>query len=90
MRIKQLLGEASEWLRDHGYTESTTRISYVRFWNGFAKSIGKDIEYSETMSDDYVARKYCRAIMSANPSILPLKEYRIYRAFYALKEFNWV
>ena len=88
MRIKQLLEEATEWLRNHGYTESTTRINYVRFWNGFAKSIGMDVEYSETMPNDYIAREYGRDIMSENPSALPTKEYRIYRAFRALNEFH--
>ena len=88
MKIKKLLEEATEWLRNHGYTESTTRISYVRYWTGFVNSIGKDIEFSESMSDDYVARKYGQDIMGENPSILPPKEYRIYRAFLALKEYH--
>jgi len=88
MKIKQLLEEASSWLRDHDYTQSTTYISYVRFWNGFAKSIGEDIDYTEAMADEYVVKKYSRNIMKENPSVLPPNEYRVYRAFHALKEFN--
>ena len=88
MKINQLLEEASGWLTEHGYTKSTTYISYVRFWNGFYKSTGKGIEYSENMSRDYVSQKYGRDIMSENPSILPPKEYRIFRAFRALNEFH--
>lgn len=87
MKIKQLLEEASGWLKEQQYTKSTIYISYVRLWNGFAKSAGADIEYSETISGEYVTKKYGRNIMSEDPSVLPLKEYRVYRAFQALKEF---
>jgi hypothetical protein len=86
--IEQLLKEASGWLKDHGYTKSTTYISYVRFWNGFAKSTGKDFHYSKAIADNYVTKKYSRDIMGENPSILPPKEYRVYRAFQALHEFH--
>jgi integrase len=88
MKIKQLLEEASTWLRDHDYTKSTIYVNYVRLWNGFAKSTDKDTEYYETMSDNYIIKKYGRDIMSEDPSVLPLKEYRVYRAFHALEEFH--
>jgi integrase len=88
VKIKQLLEEASGWLKEHQYTKSTTYVNYVRLWNGFAKTIGGDIEFSGAMSDDYVIKKYGWSIMNEDPSILPLKEYRVYRAFHALEEFH--
>ena len=88
MTIEQLLEEAFGWLKDHGYTQSTTYISYVRFWNGFVKSTSKDFQYSKTIADNYVSEKYGWDIMNENPSILPPKEYRVYRAFQALHEFH--
>ena len=88
MKIEQLLEEASGWLIDHGYTKSTSYINYVRFWNGLSKSIDKNTDFSEAISASYVTTKYACNIMGENPSILPPKEYRIYRAFKALEEFN--
>ena len=88
MKIKQLLEEASNWLKDHGYTESTRYVNYVRFWNGLVKSIGKNTEFSEDILASYVTNKYGRNIMEENPSILPPKEYRVHRAFKTLEEFH--
>lgn len=88
MKIKQLLAEASGWLEDHGYTDSTKYINYVRFWNGLVKSTDKNTNFSEDISASYVTNKYGRDITGENPSILPPKEYRIYRAFRALEEFH--
>jgi integrase len=88
MRINQLSKEASDWLKDHGYTESTNYIRYVRVWNGLVKSTDKNTDFLEDISASYVTNKYGRNIMVENPSLLPPKEYRIYRAFKALEEFH--
>ena len=88
MKIKQLLEEASNWLIDHGYTESTRYVNYVRFWNGLVKSIDKNTEFSEDILASYVTNKYGRDIMKENPSILPPKEYHVHRAFKTLEEFH--
>jgi integrase len=88
MKIKQLLEEASGWLEDHRYTESTIRIGYMRFWNDFAKSISNDIDFTENILDGYIIRKHGWNIMGEDPSVLPVKEYRVFRAFRALKEFH--
>jgi len=87
MKIKQLVEEAAILLKSQGYTKSTVYISYVRFWNGLARSTDEDIEFSESVVTNYVISKYGQDIMSENPSSLPPKEYRIYRAFKSLQEF---
>jgi len=43
MRIKQLLEEAYNWLEDHQYTKTTIYHNYVRHWNEFSKSTGKEV-----------------------------------------------
>lgn len=90
MEIKQLSKKAAIWLKDHGYTESTSYVNYVRFWNGLVKSTDKNTEFSKFISATYVTNKYGRGIMEENPSLLPPKEYRVYRAFQALETFHSV
>ena len=87
MTIKQLREEATGWLIERGYTESTIYVNYVRFWNGFEKSMDKSTVYLKEAADDYVTQKYGWDIMKENPSLLPLNESRIYRAFRALYDF---
>lgn len=88
MKINQLLEEAHRWLIDHGYTKSTCYVNYVRFWNGLSKSTDTNTDFSEAISASYVTTKYACNILKENPSTLPPKEYRIYRAFKALEEFH--
>jgi len=90
MEIKQLSEKAAVWLKDHGYTESTSYVNYVRFWNGLVKSKNKNTGFLESITANYVTNKYGRVIMEENPALLPPKEYRVYRAFKALEEFHSV
>ena len=87
MTIKQLREEATGWLQENGYTKSTIYVNYVRLWNGFEKAMDKGAVYAGAAADSYVTQRYGRDIMRENPSLLPLKENRIYRAFRALDDF---
>ena len=88
MKVKQLTEKAINWLENNQYTKSTIYINYVRFWNGLIKSISKDIDFSKKVSTNYIIGKYGGDILDKPPQTLPLKEYRVYRAFKALEEFN--
>ncbi len=50
MEIKQLSEKAAIWLKDHGYTESTSYVNYVRFWNGLVKSTDKKTDFLESIT----------------------------------------
>jgi len=88
MKVKELSEEAANWLAKNQYTKSTIYIGYVRFWNGFVKSIAKDTDFSKKTLTDYIISKYGRDILIETPQTLPLKEYRVYRAFKSLEDFH--
>lgn len=87
MVIEQLSTDAEKWLQNNGYTESTIYCNYVRFWNGFKKSLGLDTEYSLTGLDSYITSKFGRNLLIEKATKLILREYRAYHAFRALDEF---
>ena len=88
MKVKQLSEEAANWLAKNQYTKSTIYINYVRFWNGLVKSSAKDADFTKRVIADYIIGKYGRDILNGSPQTLPVKEYRVYRAFKALEEFH--
>jgi len=88
MKAKELSEKAANWLANNQYTKSTIYIGYVRFWNGFVKSIAKDTDFSKKTLTDYIIGKYGRDLLIETPQTLPLKEYRVYRAFKSLEDFH--
>lgn len=89
MLISQLINSATHWLDKNGYTDSTKRINYVRFWKDFARSNPNDFDFSESILTDYLIQRYGWNILNDNFSTLDPKEYRIYRAFSSLIKFSF-
>lgn len=84
MNITELTDSACRCLKDQSFTDSTIYINYRRYWNGFLKSTDADAEFDFRIVIDYLIRKYSRNLLLEEPSVLPLKEYRVRHAFQSL------
>jgi len=88
MNITKLTESAFRCLKDQCFTDSTIYINYLRYWNGFIKSADTDAEFNLQIVSDYLIQKHGRNLLLEEPSGLPLKEYRVRRAFQSLIYFN--
>jgi hypothetical protein len=84
MNIIELTDSACRCLKDQCFTDSTIYTNYRRYWNGFLKSTDAEVEFGIQLVRDYLIRKYGKNLLLEEPSEMPLKEYRIRRAFQSL------
>jgi len=84
MNITKLTDSACLCLKDQCFTDSTIYINYRRHWNGLLKSTDAETEFDFQIVSDYLIRRYGRNLLLEEPSILPLKEYRVRHAFQSL------
>ena len=87
MNTKELINNACTFLEHMKFTNSTIYINFRRFWNDLLKSTDAYTEFSNQTVSDYLTRKYGKNLLLAEPSDLPLKEYRIRHAFHSLVYF---
>jgi len=87
MLTQQLISKAKQYLSNHGYTDSTIYINYVRHWNRLCKDVS-ETEYSLKMLTDYVNERFDRNLLELSFDEMNLKEYRCCRAYLSLNSFN--
>lgn len=85
MKVMQLIKNATLYLQDEGYTESTKRINFTRHWDAFRISTEEDTDYSSSLVTDYVVRRFGKNLFEISASDMLLPEYR---AKHALSELN--
>ncbi len=54
MKVMQLIENATLYLQNEGYTESTKRINFTRHWNAFRISTEGDMDYSSSLVTDWL------------------------------------
>ncbi len=84
MNITELTERAYRCLKEQRFTDSTIYINYQRHWNGLLKSTDVERKFEFQIVSDYLIRRYGRNLLLEEPSVMPLKEYRIRHAFQSL------
>ena len=84
MNIIELTDSAFHCLKGQCFTDSTIYHNYRWHWNGFLKSTDAEAEFGFQLVGDYLIRRYGRNLLLDEPSEMPVKEYRIRRAFQSL------
>ncbi len=84
MNTKILIDNACHCMKKQLFTDSTIYINYRRYWNGFIKSTYFETVFNLQSINNYLIFKCDRNLLLEDPSVLPIKEYRIRHAFHSL------
>ncbi|GAB2541441.1 tyrosine-type recombinase/integrase [Gracilibacillus alcaliphilus] len=84
MKTTILIDNACNCLEKQLFTKSSIYINYRWHWNRFIKSIYFETEFNLQSINNYLIHKCGRNLLLEDPSVLPVKEYRIRHAFHSL------